>query len=699
MGRLLSKVLHTSHTRWNILGLRLPAAAFPCLACCARNLLLLWLFIFPISISVSANSPLADAVERKDFSLAATLLHQNADPNAAQVDGMTALHWAVYHDDHKVTRNLLNNGAQPDPKNRYGVTPLYSACLNGNPGIAKLLLEAGADANSTFSDGESALMTASRTGNPEVVQLLLQHGAKVRPEGPGQTALMWAAAEGNLEVVKILLKAGVEPNDQLDSGFSPILFAVREGRADVVYALLEAGVDINTPAEPKSGRLPNGSTPLSLAIENGHFELAASLLKLGADPNDMRTGYTPLHILSWVRKPDGGDGLDDLPPPEDSGKISSLQLARILVQAGVDINAQIPRGKPHWQGATPFYLASWTADVSYMKTLVELGADPRIPAFDGSTALMAATGIGRKMEDLSAGTEEEVLAACKYLLELGVDINAVNKSGETAMHGAAYKNLPTVVTFLDQSQADPKIWHQRNDRGSTPYLIAAGYRPGNFKPSYETMAAIKQALDRYGIEPNEKPPRGLDPYAKRGNLASQPIKLFNGWDLEGWSIQNGGRFSVQDGILKLDGGTGWLRSEKTYGDFKLRVEFRFLEKGANSGIFVRTGPTSTKDKNGWPDNGYQVQCMDSLEGKPLATLLPYGAPKFAQKADLEALQKAYKPVGEWQTFDIIAHGESLVVKLNGTLVTTATKIKNRNGHIGIQGEHGVLEFRKIELLP
>ena len=696
-----SKVLRTRHTlwnileprytRWNILGLRQPAAAFLCTACCAV------LSLLPFTLA--AQSPLVDAAEKQNSQQIQQLLHQKADPNATQVDGMTALHWAVYHDDFKTTQLLINKGAQPEPKNRYGVTPLYSACQNANPAIVRLLLKAGADANSTFSNGETALKTASRTGNPEVVQLLLKHGAKVNPRGPGQTALMLAAAEGNVEVVKTLLKAGFDPNDKLDSGFSPMLFAIREGRADVVYALLDAGVDINEAADPKSGRLPRGSTPLTLAIENGHFELAASLLELGASPNDMRTRFSPLHILSWVRKPDGGDGPDDLPPPDGSGKISSLQLARILVEKGADINARSKSGQRHWGGGTPFYLAAWKADVPLMKTLVSLGADPKIPASDGSTAFMAATGIGRTMEALSAGTEEEVLAACKYLLELEVDINAVNKSGETAMHGAAYKNLPTVVTFLDQSQANPKIWHQRNRLGSTPYLIAAGYRPGNFKPSYETMAAIKQALDRHGIEPNEKPPKGLDPYAKRQNAANQPIKLFNGWDLEGWTIQNGGRFSVQDGILKVDGGTGWLRSNKTYGDFKLHIEFRFLETGANSGIFVRTGHTSKKDKNGWPDNGYQVQCMDSLKGKPLATMLPYGAPPFEHKSDLQALKKAYKPVREWQTFEITAKGQSLFVKLNGIQVTTATKIKNRKGHIGIQGEHGLLEFRKIELLP
>ena len=121
------------------------------------------------------------------------------------------------------------------------------------------------------------------------------------------------------------------------------------------------------------------------------------------------------------------------------------------------------------------------------------------------------------------------------------------------------------------------------------------------------------------------------------------------------------------------------------------------EDEANSGIFVRTGPTSKKDKNGWPDNGYQVQCMDTLEDKPLGTVLPSGAPAFDHKSDLVALKKAYKPTREWQAFEITAKGETLTVKLNGELITTASKIKNLDGHVGIKGEHGLLEFRKIEL--
>jgi hypothetical protein len=183
------------------------------------------------------------------------------------------------------------------------------------------------------------------------------------------------------------------------------------------------------------------------------------------------------------------------------------------------------------------------------------------------------------------------------------------------------------------------------------------------------------------------------------NVAPKSISLFNGTNLDNWVIENDAQFSVQDGVLKVNRGTGWLRSAGVFSNFTLVMEFRFLEAEANSGIFVRTGPSSHDDENGWPNNGYQVQCMDTITGRaPLATMIPYGAPPFEHQSDLAALAKAYKPLGEWQTYEITCAGETLEVKLNGKRITTATSIKNRQGHIGIQAEHGLLEFRKIDVI-
>ncbi|MCH7918689.1 MAG: DUF1080 domain-containing protein [Planctomycetes bacterium] len=176
---------------------------------------------------------------------------------------------------------------------------------------------------------------------------------------------------------------------------------------------------------------------------------------------------------------------------------------------------------------------------------------------------------------------------------------------------------------------------------------------------------------------------------------SKARDLFNGENLDGWVIENDGQFSVRDGLLILDRGTGWLRSEEAFSDFCLEMDFRFLEEKANSGIFVRTKSTS-KEEGGWPDNGYQIQCMDIIDGTyPLATMIPYGAPEFKHESDLAALAKAYRKTGEWNHYKITCEGETLRVELNGVLITTATDIKNLSGHVGIQGENGQLEFRNI----
>lgn len=484
----------------------------------------------------AADSRLADAAEKLDRPAIRALLRQHAEVNAPQVDGMTALHWAAYQDDLDLAKLLLKAGAQVKAENRYGVTPLSLACQNGNGDLVELLLAAGADPNTTLHGGETALMTAARTGKPGPVKALLAHGAKVdAKEKRGQTALMWAAAEGHAAVVELLLKAGADFRAPLaDSGFTPLFFAAREGRTEVVRALLKAGADVNQTMQPGriSGKGPRkGTSPLLLAVENGHFELALALLEAGADPNDQRSGFTALHTLTWVRKPNRGDGDDGDPSPIGSGNLSSLQFIRKLVEHGADVNARLKNGKGgpglfNKTGATPFLMAAATADTVYMRLLVDLGADPLLGNVDHCTPLMAATGvgIGGAAANETAGTEPEVLEAAKLALALGADVNAVDANGETAMHGAAYKNLPNVVQFLADHGAKIEIWNRTNKYGWTPLLIAQGHRPGNFKPSAETVAALQNVMQAAGVATpaSAAPASGSAPNYHAGE-AKQPV--------------------------------------------------------------------------------------------------------------------------------------------------------------------------------
>ncbi len=477
------------------------------------------------AVCAAADAAVADAVEKRDRSALQKEMAAHADVNAPQPDGMTALHWAAHLDDLESAKLLLSSGADAKAANRYGVTPLHEACVNGNAALIELLLQSGADANTAVRGGETALMTAARTGKADAVKALLAHGAKVDAKVEhGQTAVMWAAAEGHAEVIEALLAAGADFRTPLDSGFTPLFFAVRDGRAAAVRVLLKAGAEVNGTMEPRhpNGKGPRpGTSPLLLAVENGHFELAVALLEAGADPNDQRSGFTALHVLTWVRKPNRGDGDDGDPAPIGSGKLGSLEFVRQLVAHGADVNARLKTGKSGRAqlsrvGASPFLLAAVTDDVAYMRLLVELGADPSLPNGDGATPLMAAAGLGTMAPTEEAGTEEEAIEAVNYALSLGAEVNTVDKNGETAMHGAAYKNFPKIVDLLAAKGAKAEVWNKANKWGWTPLRIAEGYRVGNFKPSPETLAALQRALPATGVVP---PPGSAAPGAAKSDYA------------------------------------------------------------------------------------------------------------------------------------------------------------------------------------
>src|SRR5262249_42793221 len=93
-------------------------------------------------------------------------------------------------------------------------------------------------------------------------------------------------------------------------------------------------------------------------------------------------------------------------------------------------------------------------------------------------------------------------------LKLGADVNAVDANGETAMHGAAYRNHPRVVQLLADKGAKIAVWNRPNKTGLTPLVIAEGHRPGlNFRPSPETVAALHRVMIAAGVTPPKATPR------------------------------------------------------------------------------------------------------------------------------------------------------------------------------------------------
>jgi ankyrin repeat protein len=498
------------------------------------------LLLLSLGLATSAlAASLVDAAEQHDRASVRALLETGADVNLAQVDGTTALHWAAFHDDAELVALLLRAGAEVNAANRYGVPPLAQACINGNAAIVKLLLEAGGDANAALKGGETVLMLAARSGSAEAVQALLARGANPNAsERLGQTVLMWAAAEGQTDVIHALIQAGADINASLDSGFTPFFFAVREGRLDVVKQLLAAGVDVNAMLQPAEEDLARGgnsfqrqrrrnraqiTSPLLMAVQNAHFELALALVDAGADPNDVRTGFTPLHMIPGVRKPDSSD-ISDGAPPRGAGSVSSTDFVREIVERGADVNFRLAEGTRRMPntssqietaGATPLLFAADRADVPLMRLLLESGADPLLPNFNGTTPFLAAAGLGTQEPQEEAGEESESLEAVKLLLAHGADVNDVNNDGDTAMHGAAYNMYPRVIELLAESGADPQVWKNVNKFGRTPLFIAEGHSGRLPRPYAPTIEVVTRLMLEAGLSLEGKRPEIIDIYAPK----------------------------------------------------------------------------------------------------------------------------------------------------------------------------------------
>ena len=149
---------------------------------------------------------------------------------------------------------------------------------------------------------------------------------------------------------------------------------------------------------------------------------------------------------------------------------------------------------------------------------------------------------------------------------------------------------------------------------------------------------------------------------------------------------NDPKFVAEDGVIKLNGGRGWLRSDKEYADFILRLELRFMKPKQDGGVFLR----SSKEGKNWPDRKYEVQCENSLRMAKI-----FGA---EHALNVELAQKALKPDGGWNEYEIKLVKSNIEVRLNGELVSTSDNTnKLTRGYLGLQGESGFHEYRNIRI--
>jgi ankyrin repeat protein len=428
-------------------------------------------------------------------------------------EGTTPLHWAVRANDLDAAQRLLRAGANPDAANRYGVTPLSLAAENASASMMQALLQAGAHTT------DSILMTASRTGNAEAVRMLLARGANAnaRESTLGETALTWAAAENHPETVRALIEHGADPNTPSDKlvypkdrfglegvttilprgGWTALMYAARQGSLEAARALAESRADLNLTD-------PDGTTAVALAILNGHFDTAAMLTEKGADPNiadvaGMAALYATVDMNTLGE-------IYGRPGRKSTDKLGAVDLLPILLAHGANPNATLKAptlsrahtpGEPSLgEGTTPLMRAAKNGDTAAMRVLMAHGADASLRQKNGTTALMLASGVGRGTGVFAKdyATEAELLGAVKFLVESGMDVNATNDAGQTALHIAAQAS-DGIVKYLAEHGANLDA---KDKQGRTALDVAMGKgvraRIGGESTVRESTAALLRQL-------------------------------------------------------------------------------------------------------------------------------------------------------------------------------------------------------------
>jgi len=276
---------------------------------------------------------------------------------------------------------------------------------------------------------------------PDYKLMAAKADPNAKEKNGGQNALMWAAAERHPAVTEELVRHKADVNARTKNGATALMFAAR-GDVNSTRILLDGGAHPNDAIGDWKG------TALIIASTMGKTDVVKVLLDKGADPNVRDTnGFTALHAA--VRDSDYG---------EDQGqKVAAVATVKVLLKHGADPNSRIHQEKQtvralnevSFQGATPLALAAEVNNLEAVKVLVEGGADPTIATEQGTTPLILAAG-GATDEQRPRTAEERAVAVhtARFLVEHGVDVNAVGAFGWTAIHTASYQGLNDVVEYL-----------------------------------------------------------------------------------------------------------------------------------------------------------------------------------------------------------------------------------------------------------
>ena len=201
-----------------------------------------------------------------------------------------------------------------------------------------------------------------------------------------------------------------------------------------------------------------------------------------------------------------------------------------------------------------------------------------------------------------------------------------------------------------------------------------------------------------------------------GEAVSDFVDLFNGKDLSGWVNVNTDpdTWSVRDGVLVCSGKPiGVMRSERQYENFLLHIEWKHMEAGGNSGVFIWSNATP-RESNRLPD-GVEVQMLEldwvklnTRDGKTPPIAYVHGelfgvggveiVPDNPRGPRSKSIENRCKGRGEWNTYDVVAVDGVVKLSVNGKFVNGVTGSTQKKGYLCLESEGKEIHFRNIRLM-
>ena len=345
------------------------------------------------------------------------LLGAGADPNITDEIGYSCIFAAVDGRCSKDTlQTLIDHGANIDTKRKDGTNALLCACRTGQSESVKFLLEEGANVNVTKPDGNTCLHVAVKGNcNKEALQKCIENGTSINAmNNEGKTALIFACESAQTGSVALLLKEGGDPNISDAYGFTSLHSAVVACCTnETLHEIINHQVNIDAQNN-------NGRTALWIACIFRQQETVKILLKAGSNSNIAdHEGHTSLSAAVFGN--------------------CSKNIIRTMIKHGANVNAT------NKESVTALMLASKEGNVDAMNILINAGADQTFEDDDGNTWINYA---------IHGDCKKEVFQS---IIDLGTDVNAMNKFNVTALMMACEKGNVDAINVLINAGANMAI--------------------------------------------------------------------------------------------------------------------------------------------------------------------------------------------------------------------------------------------------